>query len=170
LEIPRPSLFFTEDYEEIKNLRKNSLIPLYIGKKYNGKQNEIEFINYIESKKVEWWYKNGNSGSDHFSIPYYDEVELKERLFYPDWIIKFKDTILIFDTKQGLSGTVGSIDTKRKAEALQKWIKEQVKTNKNIKGGIIAKIAEIWKINSNDEYKVDGNYTEWNNLSDFFLN
>ncbi|MBU0477032.1 DEAD/DEAH box helicase family protein [bacterium] len=168
LEIPRPSLFYTEDYKEIKDLSKTSMIPFYIGKNYNGKKNETEFIKYVESKNVDWWYKSGNSGSEHFSIPFYDGVEKKEKLFYPDWIIKIKGTILILDTKQGLSGTVGSGDTKRKAEVLQKWIKEQNKTGKKFKGGIISKVAEIWKINNNDEYKADTNYTEWKNLSEIF--
>lgn len=161
LEIPRPSLFFTEDYEEIKGLNKNSIIPFYIGKSYTGKKNETEFIEYIESKNIDWWYKNGDSGSENFSIPFYDDLERKEKLFYPDWIIRVKDTIFILDTKQGLSGTVGSADTKRKAEALQKWIKEQNKTGKKIKGGIISNVSGIWKINDNDEYKADANYTEW---------
>lgn len=165
LEIPRPFLFHTEDYEEIKDLGKNSMTPFYIGKNYNGKKNETEFIKYIESKNVDWWYKNGNSGSEHFSLPFYDDVERKEKLFYPDWIIKIKDTILILDTKQGLSGTVGSADTKRKAEALQRWIKEQNKNRKKFKGGIISNVAGIWKINNNDEYKANANYTEWKNLS-----
>ena len=166
LDIPRPFLFYTEDYEAIKDLNKNSMTPFYIGKNYNGKKNEMEFIKYVESKNVDWWYKSGNSGSEHFSIPFYDDVERKEKLFYPDWIIKIKDTILILDTKQGLSGTVGSADTKRKAEALQKWIKEQNKAGKKFKSGIICKVAEIWKINNNDEYKTDANYTEWKNLSE----
>lgn len=166
LGIPRPSLFFTEDYEEIKDLSKNSTTPFYIGKNYNGRKNETEFIKYVESKNVDWWYKSGNSGSEHFSIPFYDDLERKEKLFYPDWIIKVKDTILILDTKQGLSGTVGSADTKRKAETLQKWIKGQNKAGKKFKGGIISKVAEIWKINNNDEYKADVNYTEWINLSE----
>jgi len=168
LEIPRPSLFYTEDYEEIKDLTKNSMTQFYIGKNYSGKKNETEFIKYMESKDVDWWYKNGSSGSEHFSIPFYDDVERKEKLFYPDWIIKMKNTILILDTKQGLSGTVGSADTKRKAEALQKWIKEQNKNGKKIKGGIISNVAGIWKINNNDEYKADANYSEWKNLSEIF--
>lgn len=166
LEIPRLSLFYTEDYEEIKDLNKNSMTPFYIGKDYIGKKNETEFIKYVESKSVDWWYKNGDSGSEHFSIPFYDDVERKEKLFYPDWIIKIKDTVLILDTKQGLSGTVGSADTKRKAEALQRWIKEQNKAGKKFKGGIISNVSGIWKINDNDEYKADANYTRWKNLSE----
>lgn len=170
LNIPRPILFFTDDYEEIKCLNKNAMTPLYIGKNYTGKKNETKFIQYIESKNVDWWYKNGSYGSEHFTIPYYDEVEKKEKSFYPDWIIKIKNGILILDTKQGLSGTAGSPDTKRKAEALQKWIKEKnEKENKyQFKGGIISKVSEIWKINNNEEYNVDSNYKEWKDLSEIF--
>jgi type III restriction enzyme len=167
LEIPRNTLFFTDDYEEIKCLNKNAMTPFYIGKNYTGKENETKFIQYIESKNVDWWYKNGDYGSEHFSISYYDDVEKKEKLLYPDWIIKNKKVILILDTKQGLRATVGSSDTKRKAEALQKWIKERnEKENKyQFKSGIISKVSEIWKINNNDKYKADANYTEWKNLS-----
>ncbi len=168
LEIPRPSLFYTEDYEEIKDLNKNSMTPFYIGKNYSGRKNETEFIKYVESKNVDWWYKSGNSGSEHFSIPFYDDVARKEKLFYPDWIIRIKNTIIILDTKQGLSGTVGSADTKRKAEALQKWIKEHNKNGKKFKGGITSNVAGIWKINNNDEYNADANYTEWNDLTEIF--
>ena len=166
LEIPRLSLFYTEDYEEVNGLKKNSMEPFYIGKNYTGKKNETDFITYIESKNVDWWYKNGDSGSEHFSISFYDEVEHKEKLFYPDWIIKIGDKIIILDTKQGLSGTVGSPDTKRKAEALQKWIKEQNKNGRKFVGGIISNVSGVWKLNNNDEYKVDTNYTEWKDLSD----
>jgi type III restriction enzyme len=168
LDIPRDILFYTDDYEEIKGLKKNSMSPFYIAKKYDGKKNETAFIEYIESKHIDWWYKNGNSGSEHFSIPYYDDIEKKERLFYPDWIIKIKSTIVILDTKQGLSGTVNAPDTKRKAEILQKWIKEQNKKGTKVKGGIITKVSEIWKINDNDEYSVDSNYTTWKNLGEIF--
>ena len=168
LEIPRLAMFYTDDYEEIKDLNKSVMTPFYIGKNYTGKKNETAFIQYVESKNVDWWYKNGDYGSEHFSISYYDDVEKKEKLFYPDWIIKIKNVILILDTKQGLSGTVGSPDTKRKAETLQRWIKERNEKEKKyqFKGGIISKVSEIWKINNNEEYKVDSNYSEWKDLSE----
>ncbi len=161
LEIPRPSLFYTEDYEEIKGLNKNSMIPFYIGKNYSGKKNETAFIKYVESKNIDWWYKNGDFGSEHFSIPFYDEVDKKEKLFYPDWIIRLKDErIFILDTKKGM--TAKDKDTKLKAEALQKWIKNS--GNKDLIGGIVANVSGIWKVNKNKTYKWDQNYSEWENL------
>ena len=47
------SLFYTDDYEEVKDLKKNSMTPFYIGKNYSGKQNETGFITYVESKNVD---------------------------------------------------------------------------------------------------------------------
>jgi hypothetical protein len=59
---------------------------------------------------------------------------------------------------------VGKHDTKLKAEALQDWIKKQ-KDQKFI-GGIISSVSDIWKINNNDKYNIDVNYSEWNLLDD----
>ena len=41
-----------------------------------------------------------------FSLKYFNTVEKEARLFYPDWIVKFKDgRIGIFDTKSGATAT-----------------------------------------------------------------
>lgn len=168
LEIPRQELYYTEDYEELDHLNKNSMEPFYIKKEYDGKENEREFIKYLESKKIDWWYKNGDSGSEHFSIPYYDKIDQKHRLFYPDWIIKKKDKIIILDTKQGLKGTVGSEDTKEKAEELQMWIKNQNENGKTFLGGITTKVSGIWKINNNKIYSANTNYVGWMDLDNLF--
>ncbi len=129
LEVPREYLFFTDLYEEMK-VKKSAMNPFYIQKE--PIQNEKEFIKYLEaSSKVEWWYKNGDSGSEYFSIPYYHETENRERLFYPDWIVKTKSKIWILDTKAGF--TAESNDTQYKAEALKEWLKGKSKFD----GGIV---------------------------------
>jgi len=178
LEIPREQLFFTDDYEEISELKqtivgsgeaiktfKNAMQPFYLAKSYIGKENEISFIKYLEQKEnIKWWYKSGDSGSENFAVKYWDKDENKEKLFFPDWIIKLKSgKTLILDTKQGI--TAKSNDTKYKAEALQEWINKE---KKNIEGGIVDNVSGIWKINNNKEYKWDQNYSEWENLDELF--
>lgn len=169
LEIPRPSLFYTEDYKEKTNidevkLSKNSMEPFYVEEVYPGRQNELNFIKYLETKKsVIWWYKNGNYGSEHFSLPYYDKEEQKERLFYPDWIIKLKEKVLILDTKQGM--TVDSRDTKYKAEALQEWLDGR---KDKIAGGIIVHVSGVWRVNNKKEYNYDPNSKDWGYLDELF--
>lgn len=161
IEVPCETLFFTDQYEELE-VKKSALIPFWIEKSYVGRDNEEDFMNFLESPKnqnIVWWHKNGDSGSEHFSISYYNPEENKERLFYPDWIIKTTDSVLIADTKDGI--TARDKDTKYKAEALQKWLKD----NKGIKGGIVVKDGiNGWKINQNARYTHDSSLKGWNVL------
>ncbi|MFC1667626.1 hypothetical protein ACFL0P_07220, partial [Candidatus Omnitrophota bacterium] len=111
---------FTEDYKEMKQ-RLCVLNKCFLMKKYEGMINEARFIRYIDSKSgyIEWWFKNGDHGRDYFAIKYFNTREQMERLFYPDWIIKFKNgKIGIFDTKAGRT-----LDTEGRAKGLAERIK-----------------------------------------------
>ena len=165
LEIPRSEQFYTSDYEKIKlKILKNAMQPCYIRKEYKGKENEISFIKYLESKKqILWWYKNGDSGSENLAIKYYNEITEREDLFYPDWIVALEGGgMLICDTKKG--STASDIETKNKADALQKWMKSLKKTK--IEGGIVSQAGGIWKINNNKTYSFDKKYSGWKELDE----
>ena len=161
IEIPRETLFFTDQYEEM-SVKKSALNPFYIEKDYKGEDNEKEFIKFLESNKdVIWWYKNGDTGSEFFSISYYNSDENKEKLFYPDWIFKTENKVWIVDTKKGSTAEI--TDTKYKAEALQEWFKGK----KNFAGGIVVQDGPNgWKINSNTKYSYSPSFDKWNNLKD----
>lgn len=156
IEIPREALFFTDQYEAL-SVKKSAMEPFWIEKDYAGRTNEEAFIKFLESSKgVVWWYKNGDSGSEYFSISYYNQDENKEKLFYPDWIVKTKDTLYILDTKGGI--TAESNDTKYKAEALQAWLKGK----KGFAGGIVVQDGPNgWKINKNTKYSFDSSMKGW---------
>lgn len=160
IQTPPEALFFTDQYEAL-DAKKSAMEPFWIEKEALGATNEKEFIDFLESpknKSVVWWYKNGDSGSEYFSISYYNPDENKEKLFYPDWIIKTKDKIWIVDTKAGF--TAESNDTKYKAEALQEWLKGK----KGFAGGIAVKDANGWKINSNKKYSYTPTMSGWDNF------
>jgi hypothetical protein len=127
-----------------------------------GGVNEKKFIEFLESSKnknIVWWHKNGDSGSEHFSIPYYNSDENREKLFYPDWIIQTKNKVYIVDTKAGF--TAESKDTKYKAEALQAWLKGK----KNFDGGIVVQDGPNgWKINRKAKYSYDQSLKGWETL------
>lgn len=161
IEIPRESLFFTDQYEEMK-VKKCAMQPFYIEKDYKGEANEKEFIKFLEDNKdVIWWYKNGDTGSEFFSISYYNPDENKEKLFYPDWIIQTKSTIWIVDTKKGSTAEI--TDTKYKAEALQEWLKGK----KGFAGGIVVQDGPNgWKVNTNKTYTYSPSFERWDNLKD----
>lgn len=161
IEIPRESLFFTDQYEEME-VKKSALKPFYIEKDYKGEDNEKEFIKFLESNKdIIWWYKNGDTGSEFFSISYHNPDENKEKLFYPDWIFKTKNKVWIVDTKKGSTAEIA--DTKYKAEALQAWLKD----NKNFVGGIAVQDGPNgWKIQNGKTYSYNHTFNGWFNLKD----
>jgi len=156
IEIPREALFFTDQYESLP-VKKSAMEPFWIEKDYAGRTNEEGFVKFLESSKgVLWWYKNGDSGSEYFSISYYNPDENKEKLFYPDWIVQTKDAVYILDTKGGI--TAESNDTRYKAEALQAWLKGK----KGFDGGIVVQDGPNgWKINRNTKYSFDSSMKGW---------
>jgi type III restriction enzyme len=162
IEIPREALFFTDQYEVLP-VKKSAMEPFWFEKTsatlFGGTNNERKFIEFLESSKnksIVWWHKNGDTGSEHFSISYYNPDENKEKLFYPDWIIKTKSGVLIIDTKAGI--TAESNDTKYKAEALQAWLKSK----KGFDGGIAVQDGPNgWKINRNAKYSHDSSLKGW---------
>ena len=144
------------------SVKKSAMAPFYIEKDYKGEDNEKEFIKFLEeSKCVIWWYKNGDSGSEFFSISYFNPDENKEKLFYPDWIFKTKDKVWIIDTKKGTTAEIA--DTRYKAEALQEWFK----TRKGFSGGITVQDGPNgWKLQSERKYKYTPSLDGWENLKD----
>ena len=121
---------------------------------YTKKPSEPErlFTELLEgSKKVKWWFKNGESEIKYFAVFYKDEAGI-ERAFYVDFIVQFEDgTVGLFDTKSGMTAK----DAKTRAEGLQKYIKEQTKKGKKLWGGIAVNISGSWRYNDNEVYTYD---------------
>lgn len=97
---------------------------------------EVKFEKFCEhSGNVEWWYKNGDKGSEYFSIVYGDNSE-KQKLFYPDYIVGISGEIWIIETKGGFdrSGNSQDIDiyTPKKFEVLKAYLDTH-----GLKGGIV---------------------------------
>jgi type III restriction enzyme len=135
---------FSNNYRE-ESTRKNIYSIYY--RKNNAPQTEKDFEGLIDGhEKVVWWYKNGEKMKKYFAVAYMD-VQGVERAFYPDYIIRFVDgQVGIYDTK---SAGFKVEDTKAKAEALQKYIKEQ----KKVVGGIVIFENGVAKVNSKDVYR-----------------
>ena len=141
---------FSDDYVGEKQ-KLCVLDKFLVLKDYSGKENEMKFKDYIDSKtkEVKWWFKNGDYGRNYFAIKYYNAEDQKEALFYPDWIIKFVDgRIGIFDTKEGDTAT--SQETKDKALALHSKLKE---FGKNFVGGIVVFENGVWYYNDSAKYE-----------------
>ena len=117
---------------------------------------------------IKWFYKNGASSSDYFSIVYVDAVNHKWH-FYPDFIVCDKNNkIWIIETKGGENATGESknidIKVENKFEALKEYAKKY-----NINWGFVRdydKNESLYLCNT--EYTEDMENDNWKLLKDLF--
>lgn len=122
------------------------------------------FERYCENNdKVEWVYKNGDTGQQYLSIVYMDGIS-KQWLFYPDYIVHLKDgTDWIIETKGGeSSGHSKNIDMQieNKFIAFKQYAKKY-----NLHWGFVRDIDEELFIN-NTEYVEDMSDDSWKPLDE----
>lgn len=128
---------------------------------------ELLFERYCEEHRdaIEWVYKNGDSGQQYFSILYMT-ASFKQRLFYPDYIVKKKDgTVWIIETKGGeQSGQDKNIDKQapNKFNALKTYAE-----NRNLKWGFVRDKDGLLYM-SNTEY-TDDMGDAWQSIDSMFL-
>lgn len=151
----------SKTYEEV-NIDKYFYNKCYLQK--DRTKPEKAFEKYIQRNidKIDYWVKNGDNGSEYFSIVY--ELEGEKNNFYPDYIIKFLDgRIGLFEAKDKNDN---SAETKAKAERLQSYLADRVSKGDNLIGGIVANFGDddniYIKINRKPEYKTDP--TDWEDL------
>lgn len=147
---------FSEIHKK-KEYKKCIQTPCYV--KEDSKW-EISFIEeYLEAEStIEWWYKNGVSKEIYFWVLY--NYEWKQRVFYPDFIVKYKNwKIGIFDTKDWT--TASSMETKMKAECLQKYLQWK----NDVFWWIIIKDKNLFYIHKKEEYTfINDNLAWWEKL------
>lgn len=103
---------------------------------------ERDFARWIDKQTeyVDWWYKNGDEGKQHFAVPYTDSGNRK-RCFYVDFIIRLKNgTICLFDTKTCNSDE----DAPEKNNALYEYCKEYCEKGKKVIGGVLIAQGDNW--------------------------
>ena len=113
----------------------HALTPYY---ELNAASNpEVQFAAYLEAHRdaLDWWYKNGDNGKQHYAIRYVNSAE-QTALFYVDFVIRAKSgEIYLFDTK----GTGGDIDPEvvNKHNALIDYITAEKARGHKLNGGVI---------------------------------
>ena len=103
---------------------------------------EHKFARWIDAQreKVDWWYKNGDEGKQHFAVPYKTQ-DGKNRCFYVDFIIRLKDgTILLLDTKTHGSDENG----KEKNNALYEFVETYREKGIKMYGGVLIQEGDNW--------------------------
>lgn len=157
-------------YSEVKN---RMFMRLNAYKEYTNEfiagrirsDSERLFERYCETQKdkIEWVYKNGDTGQQYFSIVYLDGL-LKQWLFYPDYIVHTKDgQDWLIETKGGeVSGHSKNIDVQVENKFIA--FKEYAQKH-NLNFGFVRDIDEELFIN-NTEYHEKMSDDSWKPLSD----
>ena len=122
-------LLYDDSFDNVKELLSSAYYDYTTDCFVVRSKPERLFERYCEDvDSVEWVYKNGDKGSEYFSIVYYDGLQ-NQCLFYPDYIVKMNDgSIWVIETKGGESdsGTSENIDkyVEKKFIALKEYSKQ----------------------------------------------
>lgn len=139
-EVPEERTYDNET-SHIEETGNHALLPFV---QLNQASNpEKDFVAYLEqnSPYIDWWYKNGDKGKQHYAIEYNAGSEQVKSLFYVDFVIRMKNGhIYLFDTK-----SIGSdVFASDKHNALLQYIKENTTEEQPLYGGVILRKDENW--------------------------
>ena len=140
-EVPVERLYKEESHRVIADVCDHALMPFVELK--NASQPEKRFEAFLEDNKewIDWWYKNGDAGRQHYAISY-ENKEGQKSLFYVDFVIRMKNgQIFLFDTKSAGS----DVDAVEKHNALIDYMESEENKDKHLKGGIIIERHDNWK-------------------------
>lgn len=136
-EVPADRLYKQNTHEIHERIEDHALLPFVELKAVSSP--EKKFTAFLEDNKqyIDWWYKNGDEGKQHYSIPYINSQGVKS-LFYVDYIIRMNNgNIYLFDTKSEASDP----EAPNKHNALLSYIEKQ---DSNMKGGVIIENHGVW--------------------------
>ena len=149
-----------------KTVVETNVYKGYESRIIKGSEAERLFENYIEQHKdvVEFVYKNGDKGTEYFSLVY--DTASSSHHFYPDYIVKMKNgDIYIIETKGGenAKGEDKNVDeyAPLKYEALKAYLDKY-----NLKGAFVRDIVGTLRYLNEGEWK--DNMSEWYPIDELF--
>ncbi|MBM7715347.1 type III restriction enzyme [Bacillus thermophilus] len=164
--LPKEFLFTYDGENRVQREYDRNVYSGYLSSAEVRSDSEKSFEKYCEeAESIEWLYKNGDKGSEYFSIVYQDNFG-KQKSFYPDYVLSKDGEIWIIETKGGFSRTGESEDidkfSPKKFEVLKRYLNKH-----NLKGGFVRKD----KSNNElficmDEYNDDIKGSSWILLSE----
>ena len=139
-EVPQERIY-VEETHHIETAQNHALLPFI--ELNQDSTPERRFVAFLEqnSENIDWWYKNGDKGRQHYAVSYTDLNNFKD-LFYVDFVIRLKNgKILLFDTKSPGSEPLRA---HLKHNALIAYILEENAKGANLMGGVIVEEGLNW--------------------------
>ena len=132
-EVPEDRTYTEENHVIKDNMEDHALLPFI--ELRTASTPEQEFALFLESHhdSIDWWYKNGDCGREHYAVAYTNSQGDKS-LFYVDFVIKMNNgQVFLFDTKTENSDP----DAPQKHNALLDYMQNEENSPKHLQGGII---------------------------------
>lgn len=139
--LPESRDYKDSTYHEREDVRNHALMPYF--ELHTASMPEQRFTTFLEehSDSIEWWYKNGDNGSEHFAV-LYENSQQRKALFYVDYIVRTKTgKVYLFDTKSENSDP----EAPNKHNALIDYIADAENADKELEGGIIIENQMNWR-------------------------
>ncbi len=135
-ELPADRLYEEETNEAIKGMDSHALLPFIRQRGAYSPEKRFEIFLNEHKEYIDWWYKNGDKGRDHYAIAY-TKRDGSKSLFYVDFIIRMKSGhIMLFDTK--------SANSDSEAPAKHNALIDLVRAHQDMGGGIIIEDSGNW--------------------------
>ena len=134
-EVPAERLYKESTHRVMPQVEDHALLPFI--ELNNASTPEQRFRDFLEANEqyIDWWYKNGDEGKQHYSVPYINSQEEKS-LFYVDFVIRMKNgQVFLFDTKTENFDSEASYKHNGLIEYME---------GKDLKGGVIVEKNEVW--------------------------
>ena len=140
-EVPESREYNEAANQVVTEVKNHALMPFI---RLNGAYSpELHFEEFLENHPdcIDWWYKNGDEGKQHYAISY-TTMGGTQGLFYVDFVIRMKNgQIFLFDTK-----SVGSdMEAPNKHNALIDYMNSEANAPLHLKGGVIIEDKGLWK-------------------------
>ena len=139
-EVPAERLY-KEDTHHVMNLVKDHALLPFV--ELNAVSTpEQRFTAFLEqnAENIDWWYKNGDEGKQHYSVPYTMSNGDKS-LFYVDFIVRMKNgQVFLFDTKSENSDS----EAPYKHNGLIEYMNAPEQADQHLQGGVIIEKNDVW--------------------------
>lgn len=137
-EVPAERYYKVETHHLEERAKNHALLPFV---EFNGASTpEQKFVAFLEQNAdyIDWWYKNGDEGKQHYAVPY-EKADGTKSLFYVDFVVRMKNgQVFLFDTKSEDSDP----EAPNKHNALVDYL--QANKDKNLKGGVLIEQGSNW--------------------------
>ena len=139
-EIPAERLYKESTHHIMPQIENHALLPFI---ELNTVSNpERRFSEFLEGNMdyIDWWYKNGDEGKQHYSVPYINSQGVKS-LFYVDFVVRMKNgQVFLFDTKTENSDS----EAPYKHNGLLEYLHSPEIETQNMIGGVIVENNDVW--------------------------